>query len=59
MAVGGALETGEAGGEVAAAIELIDDGHGLRAQRAMSPAIAGFEVGDELVPGIMDDLPEW
>ena len=58
MAAVGALEAGEAGGEIAAAVELIDHGHGIPTQRTVSPAMAGFVVGDELVPGIVDDLPK-
>ena len=58
MAAVGALETGESGGKVAAAVELVDHRHGIPAQRAMSPAMAGFIVGDEFVPGVVDDLPK-
>lgn len=58
MAAVGALETGESGGKVAAAVELIDHRHGIPAQRAMSPAMAGFIVGDEFLPGMVDDLPK-
>ena len=58
MAAVGALEAGEAGGEIAAAVELIDHGHGIPTQLTVSPAMVGFVVGDELVPGIVDDLPK-
>jgi hypothetical protein len=58
MAAAGALETGESGGKVAAAVELIDHRHGIPAQRAMSPAMAGVVVGDELIPCMVNDLPE-
>ena len=59
MAAVGALEPGESGGEVAAAVELVDHGDGASsAQRAVSPAVAGFVVGDELIPCMVNDLPE-
>ena len=58
VAAAGALEAGEAGGEVAAAVELVDDGDGVPAQRAVGAAVAGFVAGDELVPGVVDELPE-
>ena len=54
----GAQEPGKSGGEVAAAVELIDHCDGIPAQRAIGPAMAGFVVGDELVPGTVDDLPQ-
>jgi hypothetical protein len=51
-----ALETGETGGEVAAAVELIHNVDRIPAQRAMGLAVAAFVMGGELVPGIVDDL---
>ncbi len=59
MAAVGALEPGESGGEIAAAVKLIDHGHGIPTQRTVSLAVTGFVVCDEIVPGIVDDLPEW
>ena len=58
VATVGALEPGESGGEIAAAVKLVHHRHGVPAQRAVSLAMAGFVVGDKLVPGIMDDLPQ-
>ncbi len=42
MAATGALQAGEAGGEVAAAVELVDDGYRVVAQRAVCLAVGGF-----------------
>jgi hypothetical protein len=38
------LETGEAGGEISAFVELIDYGDGVRAQGAVDFAVQGFIV---------------
>ena len=54
----GALETGKAGGEIAAAVELVDDGHGIPSERAVRLPVDGFVSGHEVVPGMVDDLPE-
>ena len=53
-----AAEAGEAGGEVAAAVKGLDDGNGCGIERAVSRAVAGFIVGEEVVPRMVDDLPE-
>ncbi len=52
----GALQAGEAGGEVAAAVELVDDSHRVVAQRPLGLAVGGFVSGAEVVPGVVDDL---
>lgn len=52
------LESGEAGGEVAAAEEGFDGGRGCGVQRAEILAVFGFVVGEEFVPAVADELPE-
>jgi len=55
----GALEAGEAGGEVAATEEGLDGGDGGGVERAEGFAVKFFVEGEELVPAVVDDLPEW
>ena len=59
VATVGALEAGEAGGEVAAAKEGLDGGDGIGAKRAEGFPVLPFVVGEELVPAVVEDLPEW
>ena len=54
----GALEAGESGGEVAAFVEVFDGFDGKGVKRAVDLAVFGFVVGEEVVPGMVDDLPE-
>ena len=54
----GAMEAGEAGGEVAAAEEGADGSEGIGAQRSHRAAVVLFVGGEEVVPGVVDDLPE-
>jgi hypothetical protein len=54
----GALEPGEAGGEVAAAEEGFDGGDGGRVERAEILAVPFFVVGEEFFPTVVDELPE-
>ena len=49
----------EAGGEVAAFEEIVYGIDGEGSQRAVDLAVFGFVVGEEVVPGMVDDLPEW
>jgi len=58
VAAVGAMEAGEAGGEVAAAEEGADGGDGIGAQRSHGAAVVGFASGEEVVPGVVDELPE-
>ena len=58
MAAIGAMEAGEAGGEIAAAVELVDDGHRVVAQRAVGLAVGALVAGAEIAPRVVDDLPE-
>lgn len=58
MAAVRAVEAGEAGGEVAAAVEGLDDGNGRRIERAVGGPVAGFVTGQEVGPRMVDDLPE-
>jgi hypothetical protein len=58
VAAVGALEAGEAGGEITAAQEGFDGGDGLGAERAERLAVAGFVLGEEVVPAVVDELPE-
>ena len=53
-----AMEAGEAGGEVAAPEKGADGGDGLGAQWSHGAAVVFFVAGDEIVPGVVDDLPE-
>ena len=54
----GALEAGEAGGEVATAEEGFDGGSGCGVERAEGLAVFAFVVGEEFVPAVADELPE-
>lgn len=54
----GALEAGEAGGKVAATEKAFDGGDGLAAERAETFAMAGFVLGEEVIPAVVDELPE-
>jgi hypothetical protein len=53
-----ALEAGEAGGEVAATEEGLDGGNGGGVERAEGFAVVFFVTSEELVPAVVDDLPE-
>jgi hypothetical protein len=54
----GALKAGEASGEVAAAVEAIDDGDRVGAEGTVGLAMAVLVVGEEFAPGVVDNLPE-
>jgi hypothetical protein len=54
----GALESREAGGEVAAAEEGFDGGDGGRVEWAEILAVFRFVVGEEFVPAVVDELPK-
>lgn len=58
VAAVGALEAGEAGGEVATAEEGLDGGRGGGVERAEILAVFGFVIGEEVVPAVVDELPE-
>lgn len=58
MAAVGALESREAGGEVATAEEGFDGGSGCVVERAEILAVPFFVVGKEFVPAVVDKLPE-
>ena len=53
----GALEPGEALGEIAAPVELLDHREGVGAQRSVGLAVRAFVVGEKLAPAVVDDLP--
>jgi hypothetical protein len=53
-----ALEAGEAGGEVAATEEGLDSGNGGGVERAEGFAVSFFVTNEEVVPTMVDDLPE-
>jgi hypothetical protein len=53
-----ALESGEAGSEVTATEEGLDGGVGGGVERAESFAVFAFVVGEEVVPAVVDELPE-
>ncbi len=58
VAAVGALEAGEAGGEVATAEKGFDGGSGGGVERAEIVAVFAFVVGKEFVPAVVDKLPE-
>ena len=58
MAAVGTLEAGEAGGEVTAAEEGLDGGDGGGAERTEGLPVVFFVVGEEVVPAVVDELPE-
>ena len=53
-----ALEAGEAGGEVATAEKGLDGCYGRGRERAEGFAVLLFVVGEEVVPSVVDELPE-
>ena len=53
-----ALEAGESGGEVAAAEEGLDGGDGRGWEWAEGFAVVFLEVGEEVVPSVVDELPQ-
>jgi hypothetical protein len=59
VAAVGALEAGEAGGEVAATEEGLDGGDSVGVEWAEGLAMLLFVVCEEVVPAVVDDLPEW
>jgi hypothetical protein len=52
------MEAAEAGCEVAAAEEGADGGDRLGAQRPHGTAVVLFVAGEEIVPGVINNLPE-
>jgi hypothetical protein len=54
----GAVEAGEAGSEIAAPEKGADGGDGIGAQRSHGAAMVFFVAGEEVIPGLVDDLPE-
>ena len=58
VAAVGALESREAGGEVATAEEGFDGGSGCGVERAEGLAVFAFVAGEEFVPAVADELPE-
>lgn len=53
-----ALEAGEADGEIAAAEERFDGGDGVGVEWAEGLAVLLFVVCEEVVPAVVNDLPE-
>ena len=53
-----ALEAGEAGGEVATAEKGLDGGDGGRRERAEGFTVVFLVVGEEVIPAVVDKLPE-
>ncbi|MDB4358987.1 hypothetical protein N9Z18_01970 [Verrucomicrobiales bacterium] len=58
MAAVGAVQTGEALGEVTATVVFFDDLNSISAERSVGFAVVGFVTGLELVPTLVDDLPK-
>ena len=54
----GAEESGETGGEVAAAEEVLDVSDAVGAQRAHGGTVVLFVASEEIVPAIVNQLPE-
>ena len=54
----GTLETGEAGSAVATAEEGLDGVDGGRLEGAEGFAVFRFVVGNEVVPAVVDELPQ-
>lgn len=54
----GALKAGETSGEVAAAVEAIDDGNGIAAEGSVGLAMAVLVGGEEFAPSVVNNLPE-
>ena len=52
------VKAGEACGEIAAPEKGADGGDGIRAQWSHGAAVVLLVAGDEIIPGVMDDLPE-
>jgi hypothetical protein len=59
VAAVGAFETREPGGEVATSEEGFDGGGGGGVERAEGLAVFSLVAGDEFVPAVVDELPEW
>ena len=53
-----ALKAGESGGEVAAAEKGLDGGRGVGAERAEGFAVVRFVVCEEVIPAVVNQLPE-
>jgi hypothetical protein len=53
-----ALVTGKAGGEVAAAEKGLDGGDGGGVERSEGFAVVFLVVGEEVIPAVVDELPE-
>jgi len=58
MAAIGAMEAGKAGSEIAAAEKGADGGDGIGAQWPHGAAVVLFVAGEEVVPDVVDDLPQ-
>ena len=54
-----AVEPGESLGQIAAAIEFLDDFNGVGSERSVGFAISRFVLSLEIIPTVVDDLPEW
>jgi len=58
VAAVGAVVAGESGGEVATAVIGLDGGDGLRAEGTHGRAVMPLVTGEEVIPGVVNDLPE-
>ena len=54
----GAEQSLEASGEIAAAEEVFNGFDREWAKRAVDLAVFGFVFAEEVIPGVVDDLPE-
>ena len=53
-----AVKPGESLGQIAAAIEFLDDFNGVGSERSVSLTVRSFVLSLETIPSVVDDLPE-
>jgi hypothetical protein len=53
------VKPGESLGEISTAVEFLDDLHGFAAQWSMSFPLRRLVLSLEIIPTLVDDLPEW
>ncbi len=54
----GTEDAGETSREIAAAVELVDDIHGIGSERSVNFAVSGLVIALEIRPCVMNDLPK-
>ena len=53
-----AVETGESLSQITAAIEFLHDFNGVGSERSVGFAVRAFVLDLEIIPTVVDDLPE-